>query len=345
MKLLALGPLPPPLGGTTVLFEDFVRTIDGRVDKLTVIDTNDRRSDARLSSFVKSFLAFVRNVSGHDVITVHASVKRFVWYGAFLRLVAGFVRKPVILRAFGGALDLQFLRANRISKLAFRLAFSNSLVLLETKHLVEFFKGVFPQSNVEWLPNSRSNVSCESSAGRRNGKFIFVGNVSESKGVGLIVEVLKSAPAGSLSVDIAGPLSSDFSQELLVGVPGLRYLGVVPSESVGRLISQYEALVLPTSYEGEGYPGVIIEAYSQGTPVIATSWRSIPEIVVDGVTGFLIPPKDTRALGDAMTRMLSDKCLLDKMRLSSLSYAKNFSSSFWHGVRWDDWLISVVEGK
>jgi len=65
-------------------------------------------------------------------------------------------------------------------------------------------------------------------------------------------------------------------------------------------IQKYDVLILPTFYQGEGYPGVIIEAYSLGLPVITTNWKAIPEIVENRKTGLLIEPRSTAALVDAM---------------------------------------------
>ncbi|MBL4710603.1 MAG: glycosyltransferase, partial [Flavobacteriales bacterium] len=61
-------------------------------------------------------------------------------------------------------------------------------------------------------------------------------------------------------------------------------------------MKKYDVLILPTYYEGEGYPGVIIEAYSIGLPVIATQWKSLPEIVEHKKTGFLVEPQNAKDL-------------------------------------------------
>lgn len=344
LKVLALGPLPPPLGGTTVLFEDFVQRIQLRVGLLTVVDMNDRRAKVRFFSFFGALLSFFRKVAVHDVITLHASVKRLVWLGALLRLTACLHGKPVILRAFGGALDLQYERAGVLSRVAFKIAFSNQLVLLETKHLIKFFKKKFPGSNIQWLPNSRPEGDGSLVSKERNGRFIFVGHVNKAKGVGTIIDMLESSQEVDVLVDVAGPLSADFSRDCLDKVSGLNYLGVIPSEKVSKLIGEYEALILPTSYEGEGYPGVILEAYAQATPVITTSWRSIPEIVMNGQTGILIQPNDARALKSAMKKLLFDQRARIDMSRRSSDYVKDFDSAIWHGSKWDEWFLSVIRG-
>ena len=71
-------------------------------------------------------------------------------------------------------------------------------------------------------------------------------------------------------------------------------------------------LVLPTKWRAEGYPGVIIEAFSVGIPVISTYNGGIPEIVLHGKNGLLVPPGNIKALLDAI--MLIDASLYDKLR-------------------------------
>ena len=51
---------------------------------------------------------------------------------------------------------------------------------------------------------------------------------------------------------------------------------------------------------------VIHEAYARGKPVVSSRLGSIPEIVEDGITGRLVPPGDTTALGEAMRELVDD---------------------------------------
>ena len=60
--------------------------------------------------------------------------------------------------------------------------------------------------------------------------------------------------------------------------------------------------MLPTKWITEGYPGVIIEAYNVGIPVVATPMGAIPEIVQDGVTGFLTPVGDAHMLAQTIKK-------------------------------------------
>jgi len=74
---------------------------------------------------------------------------------------------------------------------------------------------------------------------------------------------------------------------------------------VDRLLQCSEVFVLPSRWEG--FPNVILEAMAAGKPVVATAVGGIPELVVQGVTGVLVPPQDTPALADAIKGLLSDE--------------------------------------
>jgi glycosyltransferase involved in cell wall biosynthesis len=63
----------------------------------------------------------------------------------------------------------------------------------------------------------------------------------------------------------------------------------------------------------EGLPRSIIEAMMSGLPVVATRVGGVPELVEDGVTGFLVPPKDPQALAKALQRLLDDPELRHRM--------------------------------
>ena len=93
----------------------------------------------------------------------------------------------------------------------------------------------------------------------------------------------------NIIVDIFGPLDGQYTAEEIKskGKGVVRYKGTLTPAQVYQELFNYHALILPTFYEGEGYPGVILEAYNCGMPVIATNWLSIPEIV-DRNTGILI---------------------------------------------------------
>jgi len=70
---------------------------------------------------------------------------------------------------------------------------------------------------------------------------------------------------------------------------------------------------LPSLYEGS--PNAMIEAMAAGVPIAATRVDGVPEIVTDGETGFLVQPRDPRALADALCALLANARMADEMGL------------------------------
>jgi len=81
------------------------------------------------------------------------------------------------------------------------------------------------------------------------------------------------------------------------------FLGNCDAGRVRRLLAGAAALVVPSTYEG--MPLVVLEAMAAGVPVVASAVSGIPEVVVDGETGWLVPPEDPPALGWALEDVLA----------------------------------------
>lgn len=93
--------------------------------------------------------------------------------------------------------------------------------------------------------------------------------------------------------------------------------GGQPRDEVARLLGQADVVALPSiqtkSGTMEGIPVALMEPLACEVPVISTRISGIPELVEDGVTGLLVPPKDPMALADALERLASDPGLGQRM--------------------------------
>jgi glycosyltransferase involved in cell wall biosynthesis len=133
----------------------------------------------------------------------------------------------------------------------------------------------------------------------------------EQKGViyGLqaFCKVTERFPNASLVIVGDGPLRDTLEATLmpLNLQKRVRFLGW--REDAAQLMARFDLLLVPSLWEGFGL--VILEAMAQAVPTIASRVSAIPEIVVDGETGLLVPPRDVDALTDALVMLLSDHAL------------------------------------
>jgi glycosyltransferase involved in cell wall biosynthesis len=107
-------------------------------------------------------------------------------------------------------------------------------------------------------------------------------------------------------------------------MPNVRHCGVAEAGTGTQLIANYDALILPTYYDTEGHPGVLIEAMHASVPVISTQIRTLSELVTNGENGFLVPPRDSRALADAIKQIAVDPALRAKMGEANHRRGKEF---------------------
>ena len=90
-----------------------------------------------------------------------------------------------------------------------------------------------------------------------------------------------------------------------LGLEGVvRFVGPVPHEDVPSWFDRFDVFVLSSDWEG--LPMVVLEAAAAGLPIVATDVGDVGEVVRDGDTGYLVPPRDPRALADAIARMIEE---------------------------------------
>lgn len=102
----------------------------------------------------------------------------------------------------------------------------------------------------------------------------------------------------------------------------VEFLG--PRGDIPELLAESDIAVL-ASHE-EGFPNAVIEAMAAGLPVVATRVGGVPEAVLDGVTGLLVPPHDPLALSDAIRRLADDPGLRTRMGVAGRARATELFS-------------------
>jgi len=152
--------------------------------------------------------------------------------------------------------------------------------------------------------------------GVRKPYVLFVGRLTRQKGVFDLLEASKRFMAGTVTVLATGrPDEPGILDDLKRAVKGRRDVVWINSmlgqaETIA-LYSGAAVSVTPSVYEPFGI--VVVEAMACGSPVVASRVGGIPEIVQDGRSGLLVPPKDPTTLADAVNRVLADGALASRL--------------------------------
>ncbi len=170
-----------------------------------------------------------------------------------------------------------------------------------------------------------------------NGKFkiLFVGRHIERKGICYLIDSAKFLPADKFEIRIVGvgDLTEKLKQQA-AKYPHVIFTGKLSPEDLANEYRTANVFVLPAivDHKGdtEGLGVVLIEAMELGLPIVASNVGGIPDVVVDGESGILVPEKDPEALANAFKRIASDRSLLESLLAGA---RKRIADCFtWDGI-------------
>lgn len=156
----------------------------------------------------------------------------------------------------------------------------------------------------------------ERSAAQAPRQVLFVGNLSERKGVTDLLRALARPCLRGTALELTfaggGDVAAYEAVARQLGVDGrVRFEGWVAQETVARLMARADVLVLP-SYD-EGLPLVILEALANRVAVVCTPVGEIPTVLSDGRNALFVTPGDVEGLAKALHKVLSQPQLMDEL--------------------------------
>ncbi len=152
-----------------------------------------------------------------------------------------------------------------------------------------------------------------------------VGRLEPVKGFSYFIDaarvIARSAPHAQFVVVGDGSMAEELRNAGADLGERLHFLGL--RHDVPELMAAMDIFVVPSINEGMGR--VLIEAAAAGVPAVASAVGGVPDIVRDGETGFLVPPRSAGDLAKAVMRLLEDAPLRARMGLVARTHAQGFS--------------------
>ena len=154
-------------------------------------------------------------------------------------------------------------------------------------------------------------------------RAVFVGSLQRYKGIDVLLRAWARVPLGTLYVVGDGALRDEVTARYEAGE--LRWERRLDPDEVARALDDAWCLVLPSRSEGMGR--VIVEAFCRGRGVVGSRAGSIPDLVRDGESGLLVQAEDAEALAGALTRVLSDRALAERLGAGARASAPEWTQT------------------
>jgi glycogen synthase len=210
-------------------------------------------------------------------------------------------------------------RSDRVARVA---AVSSAVATAVALHDDSWLSGA--RLNAEVIPNfiPDETVLEEIPPTGPEAPLLFVGDLCLDKGIQTLLGAYRLLD-GPPPLVLAGHSAPGSAWTMPDGV---QWLGPVPHDEVLPLFRSARAVIVP-SIVGDACPTVVLEAMAAGRPVIASATGGIVDLVVDGVTGLLVPPGDVSALAQAISSVLRDPRAAQAFGAAGRDRAREFTVS------------------
>ncbi len=187
--------------------------------------------------------------------------------------------------------------------------------------------------DVSVIPYGAPAVARNEIVARRGSlRVLFVGSLGQRKGLSYLLRAVESLGA-QVELTLLGrkPVANCAPLEAAVGKH--RWMPSLPHHEVLREMGRHDLLVLPSLFEGFGL--VILEAMAQGLTVITTAHTAGPDLITDGMDGFIVPIRSAEAIVQKLQTLATDPERLREMKLAARRKAER--------QRWADYRHRLVD--
>lgn len=270
-----------------------------------------------LFAYCKTFLIllFRRRIK---VVHIHTASFNSFKRSSFFVGIAKTFHKKVILHMHGGAFK-NYYKTN--SKWITSVLDSCDTIIVLSNSWKEYFSNICT-TNVEIVHNIIPQPNLLKVQKDEKFHFLFLGLLVQEKGIYDLLDVLSEHCSwmkdNNVQLDIAG---SGDTQLLMRTIDAknlssfVKFYGFVSGNKKIELLNRCDSYVLPSYAEGQ--PVSILEAMSYGKPILSTNVGGIPELIENGINGYIVTPGDKCALFEKMQMLVLDEPKRTKMGMRS----------------------------
>jgi len=326
-KILYLLHVPPPVHGSSMVGKYIMDSrlindnFDARYINLGTSSSVDEIGKGGLKKLIKYLkiifqtltqIIFYKPNLGYIAMTAKG--------GAFYKdVLIAFLLKafriPLVIHFHNKGVSVN--QEKKIDNFLYQKVFKNSKIILLSKYLYSDIQKYVAEKDVYYCPNGIPElVIKEIKRENRNSivNLLFLSNLIASKGVFILLEALHMLDKKNIDFtcsfiggegDITAESFNAKTKELGLSA-NVTYLGRKYGDEKNEYFSNADIFVLPTHYSNECFPLVLLEAMQYALPVVSTFEGGIPDLVKDGVTGFLVKQQDLEALAKKIAMLIQD---------------------------------------
>lgn len=153
-------------------------------------------------------------------------------------------------------------------------------------------------------------------------RLLFVGRINQRKGVKYLIEALRLLDSREVELVVCGRVLD----EIDIFRPFASQVQIRPSVSTDDLVRAYQSadlFVFPSV--GEGFGQVLLESLASGLPILSTTHTAAPDLIEDGVQGFIVEPRRPELLAERIDWALTHRSELATMRSRARQRAEHFT--------------------
>jgi glycosyltransferase involved in cell wall biosynthesis len=292
------------------------------------------RRVTRLFSCLKSLFLLLANDESIKIVHINTSTDTKALLRDVLILIISIIFKRKIILQIHSSINSS--RKSKLFNLTAMHIFKRSdRILVYSKEDKQKISNLVPKEKVEIFRNAvitkefltdNESIKNKLSIPDKSKIVLYIGRLVKEKGLYDLIEsipiVLKEfEPAYFV---FAGEGLDKDHMENICNERGIkenvRFTGHIDNRNIARVLFNADIFVLPTY--SEGMPMVILEALAAGLPIITTPVGAIPDIIKDGINGFLVEPRSPRQLAEKILFLLNRDDIRNSIRETNIQLAK-----------------------
>lgn len=316
------------LNGQTIktkILEEELKVILGD-NQIAVVDTCDWKKN--IFNLLKNTIKMIKSCENIIILPAQNGIKVFVPLFSLLNL---YYNKKIHYIVIGGWLPT-LIKNNKwiihfLKKLDGIYVETNSMKISLSKLGIK---------NCSYLPNlKRLSILKDDELiyeHKEPYKLCTFSRVTETKGISIAIDAVENANRelgrSVYCLDIYGPIEEEYKDKfyeiLNKSTAAINYRGVVDYDKSVEVLKSYFMLLFPTYYEGEGFAGTLLDAFSAGLPTICNDWKYNSEIIKDKQDGFVYQYNNKEKLKELLIMIYNEPSIVINMKKKCLKRAEEY---------------------